>query len=305
MARPLAASDAGALFWMERYRERGDFTCRRALACLFVPAEPGAPAPMAWAALVANAGNSAALAGRGGNPGAEEVLRLILWDPENPVSARAAAAIARSNALEAAHLLPDEMVEAVVEWERSFSAAARAAPGLSEFRRVLAGIRSRCHAAGGAMDSLMERNEAWRFARLGLLLERADNTARILAALRQCRRGDGADARWRNIGFRSVSQAFGLRPGRHASGETGGSRRRLDRLLSDAEDCPRSLSACCASIETELSALSDGGSPARPVGSALRELSALIPASGRRPGDFISANLELCRRIEAEFGFGA
>lgn len=305
MARPLAASDAGALFWMERYRERGDFTCRMASACLFVPAEPGARAPTAWAALVANAGNSAGISGRGGDPDAEEVLRFILWDPENPVSARAAAAIARSNALVAAHLLPDEMVETVVRWERSFSAAARTAPGLSEFNRVLAGIRSRCHEAGGAMNSLMERGEAWRFARLGLLLERADNTARILAALRQYRSGDGAEARWRSIGFRAVSQAFGLRPGRHASGEMGGSRRRLDRLLSDADDCPRSLSACCAAIGAELSALSDGGGTAHRIRSALRELSALIPASGSRPGDFIAANLELSRRVEAEFGFGA
>lgn len=304
MARPLAASTAGALFWMERYRERGDFTCRMASACLFVPAEPDASAPKAWAALVANTGNSAGLSGRGGNPGAEQVLRFILWASENPVSARAAAAIARSNALEAAHLLPGEVVEAVVDWERSFGAAARTEPGLSEFRRVLAGIRSRCHAAGGAMDSVMKRNDAWRFARLGLLLERADNTARILAALRQYGSGDGADSHWRNLGTRAISQAFGLSTGRHISGETGSSHRRVDRLLSDAEDCPRSLSACCAAIGVELSGLSDGGTTTRPIHSLLQELSALVPASRRRPGDFISANLELSRRIEAEFGFG-
>ena len=301
----MTASSAGALFWMERYRERGDFTCRMALACLFVPAEPGAPAPKAWAALIANTGNSAGLSGLGGNPRAEQILRFILWDSENPVSAGAAAAIARSNALEAARLLPDEMVEAVVEWERSFGAAARNGPGLFEFSRVLAGIRSRCHAAGGAMESLMERNAAWRFARLGLLIERADNTARILAALCQRGNGDDADARWRSIGLRAVSQAFGLPTGWHSSGEADGLHRRVAWLLSDAEDCPRSLSACCVAIEAELSALSVGGTAARPIRSSLQELSALIPASGRRPGDFISANLELSRRIEAEFGFGA
>lgn len=304
MDRPLPPSSAGALFWMERYRERADFTCRMASACLFVPTEPAATAPKAWAALVANTGNSAGLSGLGGSPGAEQTLRFILWDPENPVSARTAAAIARSNALEAAHLLPNELVEAVVEWERSFGAAARTEPGLSEFSRVLAGIRLRSHAAGGAMESLMERSEAWRFARLGLLVERADNTARILAALRQCGSGYGLDG-WRNIGFRAVAQAFGLPDGWRASGEAVDSRRRVAWLLSDAEDCPRSLSACCAAIGAELSALSDGGTTARSIRSSLQDLSALIPASSRRPGEFIDANIELSRRIEAEFGFGA
>lgn len=303
MDRPLAASSAGALFWMERYRERADFTCRMASACLFVPAEPGVPAPKAWAALVANTGNSAGLSGLDGSPSAEQTLRFILWDPENPVSARTAAAIARSNALEAAHLLPNELVEAVVEWERSFGVAARTGPGLSEFSRVLAGIRSRSHVAGGAMESLMERSEAWRFAKLGSLIERADNTARMLAALRQCGSGYGLDG-WRNIGFRAVAQAFGLPNGWHASGEAVDSRRRVDWLLSDAEDCPRSLSACCAAIGAELSALSDGGTIVRSIRSSLQELSALIPASSRRPGEFIDANIELSRRIEAEFGFG-
>lgn len=305
MGSPLAASSAGALFWMERYRERADFTCRMVSACLFVPAEAGAPAPKAWAALIANTGNSAGLSGLGGNPGAEQVLRFILWDPRNPVSARAAAASARSNALEAAHLLPSELVEAVVEWERTFGAAARAGPELSEFSRVLAGIRSRGHAAGGAMDSLMERSEAWHFARLGLLIERADNTARILAALRQRGSGCGSDARWRSLEASAVAQAFGLSAGWRASGEAADSHRRVAWLLSDAEDCPRSLSACCKSIGAELATLSDGGTAARSIRSSLRELSALIPASRRRPGDFIAANLELSRRIEAEFGFGA
>jgi uncharacterized alpha-E superfamily protein len=113
----------------------------------------------------------------------------------------------------------------------------------------------------GAYADTMLRDEAWRFVRLGTMLERADNTARVLdvhhPALGDIEEsGAVAYLQWQAI-LRSVSALRAYQWVYHARLEP----RRIAELLLLRPELPRSMIACYARIEETLEALaaSHGG----------------------------------------------
>jgi uncharacterized alpha-E superfamily protein len=101
----------------------------------------------------------------------------------------------------------------------------------------------------GAYDDTMLRDEAWRFVRLGTMLERADNTARVLhahaAALSIMGPGTAEDyLNWQTI-LRSFTALRAYQWVYHGRIEP----RRIAELLILRAELPRSMIACHARIE--------------------------------------------------------
>jgi uncharacterized alpha-E superfamily protein len=116
-------------------------------------------------------------------------------------------------------------------------------------------MKSRTVLFNGAYADTMLRDEAWRFVRLGTMIERADNTARVLDVHHHALAGveaDGAVAyvQWQAI-LRSVAALRAYHWVYHARLEP----RRIAELLILRPELPRSMVACYARIEETLDGL--------------------------------------------------
>jgi uncharacterized alpha-E superfamily protein len=191
----------------------------------------------------------------------ENVVRYLAADPENPSSIMSCIEAARRNGRAVRTALTVDMWEAVNE---TWSQARRCCDetftpdNLPDF---LDWMKSRTVLFNGAYADTMLRDEAWRFVRLGTMLERADNTARVLDVHHHAlgdieESGAVAYLQWQAI-LRSVSALRAYQWVYHARLEP----RRIAELLLLRPELPRSMIACYARIEETLDALaaSHGG----------------------------------------------
>lgn len=172
---------ADNLYWLSRYAERADFVARildatSRLASL--PASYGGERKE-WEGAVAAAGNPAEFHAL--YPVANEgtVRDYLAFSPNNPSSIRSCVEAARDNARAVRTALTIETWEAIngawLELERFDNNMTR-----EEFARFLDWAKGVSLAFDGSAYRTMLRNDAFWFTRLGLAIERADNTARIL-----------------------------------------------------------------------------------------------------------------------------
>jgi uncharacterized alpha-E superfamily protein len=176
---------------------------------------------------------------------------------------------ARSNGRAVRTALTVDMWEAVNEtWSeaRHTSEATFTPDNLPVF---LDWMKSRTVLFNGAYADTMLRDEAWRFVRLGTMLERADNTARVLdvhhLALADAEEGGAvAYVQWQAI-LRSVSALRAYHWVYHARLEP----RRIAELLMLRPELPRSMIACYARIEETPDGLAAAHGGKRCAGIAL------------------------------------
>ena len=109
------------------------------------------------------------------------VTDFLTFSPDNPSSIRNCFELARSNARAVRTALTGEMWEAInsayLELRRYDAARSH---DREEFARFLEWVKSVSLAFDGSAYRTMLRNDAYWFSRLGVYIERADNTARIL-----------------------------------------------------------------------------------------------------------------------------
>jgi uncharacterized alpha-E superfamily protein len=118
-------------------------------------------------------------------------------------------------------------------------------------------VRSRALLFNGAATDTMLRDDAWRFVHLGTMLERADNTARLLdvrhAAFHPEAAGDAASyAQWQAV-LRAVSALRAYQHVYHARLQP----HLVAELLLLRQELPRSLLACYRTVETVLDAIAE------------------------------------------------
>jgi uncharacterized alpha-E superfamily protein len=254
---------ADSLFWLGRYIERAgnvarglQVSLRMASLTRNVPQRDNA-----WRALLVASGCEPDFAATGAPPTQEAVVRFLAADPANPSSILSCIDAARRNARTVRTALTVDMWEAVNEtWSeaRRSSAATFAPDNLPAF---LDWVKGRTILFNGAYGDSMLRHEAWRFVRLGTMIERADNTARVLDVHHQALADAGSDGavayvQWQAI-LRSVSAVRAFHHVYHARLEP----RRIAELLILRPELPRSIVACYARIEETLDgiAASHGG----------------------------------------------
>lgn len=108
-----------------------------------------------------------------------DLLRRLAYDPDFPTSIAACLVSARESARRARETLSTSLWEAINTTYRPISQGTFAQYGPA---RLFPWVRDRAALIYGTADSTMMRDEGWQFLILGRSIERADMTARLVAA---------------------------------------------------------------------------------------------------------------------------
>lgn len=298
----MLARVAHALFALARDLERAEGLARlletgHALA-LESHADDGRASELVWEPLVAVAGDPEEFRRTHLRADARSVSWAFAFDAQDPGSIAAALGRARANGMSVRDTLPSEV------WEAINGAALE--PGRWSPRRVARegvypfcrDIRRAGHQIAGVMDHAMRRDEAWEFMCLGRFLERADLTARLVAA-----RYGSAGARqdgthWTiPMGEPLADEARLLIDGVGIAPET------MSRLLMLDEGSPRSVAFGVLQTERSIVRLADMGSiaPDPPALTLARAARGMLADAA--PGPWAPADVDaLGERMLARLG---
>ncbi len=172
---------ADCLYWMARYTERAENTARmldvnHQTSLLPQPAEF---LEQSWKKLLTISKLEGAFLSKYDVINRENVLDFMIYETSNPSSIVSCLFAARENARVIRGKITSEVWETQnttwLELQRIIEARNQADPS-----RLLEWVKHRCHLFRGVMYGTMLKNEAFYFISIGTLLERADNTARIL-----------------------------------------------------------------------------------------------------------------------------
>jgi len=171
---------AAGLYWMFRYLERGENGARLLEAGFRIALTRSATASAEWKSILATSGALANYESGHSSYDSTQVINYLLRDKANPASVIFNMKAARDNARLVRTALTREVWEATNEaWITLQTLLARQVRE-RDLPDVLGVIRQQMAVVRGAMVGTMLRNDGYDFARLGMFLERADNTARIL-----------------------------------------------------------------------------------------------------------------------------
>lgn len=261
---------ADHLFWMSRYIERAENLARLLDVTWQMSLVPQSEetANQSWNAIIALNSLEEAFAKKYSTVNGENVLKFMVSDPDNLSSIHSCLRLARENAHAVRGTLTTEM------WE-TLNATWLEARGKSFEQLLGAGIgdyfewvKMRSSLSRGTTLGTLLQDEAFHFIRLGTLLERADNTARILDVKYHVLRSHGDEGatdfyEWGAL-LRSVS-AFEVYRKVYRDVITPD---RVAELLILNKDMPRSLHFCLNSVIKVLDQIANrqSGETARQAG---------------------------------------
>ena len=175
-------------FWFGRYIERIEATARMLSATASLALDAELPPAQVWRPVVVVSGEEDAFRARIADNSddhaawadGEVVQRFMVWDEENGVSLERSIQGARWNARSIREVLSGEAWEATNEiylWAASPGARTQYAHQREAFYQI---VRRSTQLTLGLLRSTMLHDEALDFVWLGVLLERVNQTARIL-----------------------------------------------------------------------------------------------------------------------------
>ncbi|TWG95488.1 putative alpha-E superfamily protein [Mesorhizobium sp. J18] len=171
---------ANGLYWMSRYIERAENMARLVDTGLRLALTQTSTSADEWASVVTSAGARIAFAERYSEFDAVTVSDFLLRDITNPSSVMASMETARNNARMVRTALTRETWESINEAWMALKRILADPIDERELPKVLDAIKRETALIRGAFQGTMLRNEIFDFAQMGTLIERADNTARIL-----------------------------------------------------------------------------------------------------------------------------
>ena len=259
---------ADHLFWMSRYIERAENLARLLDVTWQMSLVPQSleAANQNWKAIIALNSLEETYAARYSTVTADNVLRFMVSDAGNLASIYSCLRLARENAHAVRGTITSEMWETLNStWlearEKSFEQIANA--GVSEYFEW---VKMRSSLSRGTTLGTLLQDKAYHFIRLGTLLERADNTARILDVKYHVLRPHGDEGatdfyQWGAL-LRSVS-AFEVYRKVYRDVITP---ERVTELLILRDDMPRSLHFCMNGVIKNLDLIAN-----RQSGETLRQ----------------------------------
>src|SRR5579884_568156 len=173
---------ADNLYWLARYVERAEYLARILDTTLRLTALPLAyvGASNEWETAVATAGCANAFFSAYDEANEESVTEFLAFSTANPSSIRNCFENARLNARAVRTALTTEMWDAINGAWLELKRFGNAPASRDEFSRFLRWVLESSLRFDGSAYRSMLRNDAYWFSRLGVYIERADNTARIL-----------------------------------------------------------------------------------------------------------------------------
>ena len=253
----MLSRDADSLYWLSRYVERAENTAR-----ILDVAYRMASMPISYHGVETNEWESALATACGidqfralhGEITPERVIEFLAFSEENPSSIQCCFNTARQNARSVRSALTSEMWEAINSAWLDLRRYRSKKIDVEDLPRFLNLVKEASLRYDGSAMRTMLRNDAYWFSRLGVYIERADNTARVLDVKyhvllsQDAEVGGGIDYyQWAAI-LRSVSALVSyqwvyhqnLRPWLVAD------------LLILREEMPRSLAACYGALSRHL-----------------------------------------------------
>jgi uncharacterized alpha-E superfamily protein len=176
----MLSKTAGGLFWMFRYLERCENNARLLDAGFRIALTSSATSAAEWKSVLTTSGSVAHYKNRHSDFASANVVDFLLRDPTNPSSVISNIKQARDNAKLVRTALTREVWEATNECWMTIKALLDKPIAEADLPDVLGTIRQQNALVRGATQGTMMRNDGYHFASLGTLLERAENTARIL-----------------------------------------------------------------------------------------------------------------------------
>ena len=289
----LLARSAEELFWLARYIERASSLAR--IVETHMAYDRARDEDVSWAWLVALHADWERFNASYEDASFKNVIRFYVADMANFGSVRFSLRAARENARALRAVIPTEMWNQLNEFYNRFLIVSEAELDPIRLWRTCTQIKDGCYAQIGVAQSTLYRDEGWRFFSLGLALERADQTSRLLdvkfaqLATGSTPAGGAGDATFWSLVLRSAAayQAF------HRLEHRGADPNRVARFLLVNPSHPRSVTYSVMQMKAMLDELASGfgltqGQP------ALEQITALIALLQKA-----SAEPELVGRLHA------
>ena len=171
---------AGGIYWMFRFLERSENTARLIEAGFRIALTRSKDPASEWKSVLTTAGVLGQYDMKYDSYTGAHALDFLLRDTDNPSSVLSSIENARTNARMVRTALTTEVWEAVNESWMALKAALKSPVTETKLPAVLAEIRRQTALVRGAVHGTMLRNDIFDFTQIGIALERADNTARII-----------------------------------------------------------------------------------------------------------------------------
>jgi len=170
------------LYWLARYVERAEYLARTIDATLRVTALPAAYIGKTneWDSALLTAGVGASFYDVYEEANEHNVVEYLSFSPSNPSSIRNCFEVARTNARAVRTALTMEMWDSINATWIELRRYGNGPTSREELMRFLRWVQESSLRFDGSAYRTMLRNDAYWFSRLGVYMERADNTARIL-----------------------------------------------------------------------------------------------------------------------------
>ena len=178
IATTLLSRHAECAFWLARYLERAESMAR----ILEVQAsfQRGRPDDDGWGWILALYSDQENFGKKYSQPTAANVIAYYVTWLENPSSIQACIRAARENARALRPLLSSDMWLQINDFYSRLLALSENDFSETKLSRSCDSIKRGCYAEIGVAESTLYRDESWPFFRLGLFIERADQTSRLL-----------------------------------------------------------------------------------------------------------------------------
>ncbi|WP_231943621.1 alpha-E domain-containing protein [Aeoliella mucimassa] len=165
---------------MARYIERAENVARFIDVNYNLTLGEGSALGHQWAPLIYTTGDEALFEELYGQPTRQSVLQFLTYDQRNPNSIISCVNNARENARSVRDTITVPMWQQINTFYLLVRSAARQGQPLSDPNDFCDAVKIASHTLLGLTDATMSQNEAWHFGRMGMLMERADKTSRIV-----------------------------------------------------------------------------------------------------------------------------
>lgn len=171
---------ANSIYWMCRYIERAENVARFISVNLNLLLDMPSEGNRQWEPLVMITGDQEYFEDKYKAYTKEAVINFLTFDRDYYNSIVSCLAAARENARSIREIISSEMWEHLNIFYLEMADPKHHPMALQDPHKFFKIIQMRSHLFTGLMDSTMSHGEAWNFARMGMMLERADKTSRIL-----------------------------------------------------------------------------------------------------------------------------
>lgn len=170
---------ADSIYWLGRYVERAENVARTVDVNLQLQLDlPGEERP--WDPVIRTGGDADRFFAKYARATLENALMFLTFDADNPSSIVRDVAAARENARTVREHIPSELWTVVNHFHLALADPAAPKKMLENPHDFFDRVKEFSQLVVGIMQSTLNHDEAWNFARIGRMIERADQTSRIL-----------------------------------------------------------------------------------------------------------------------------